>query len=310
MLLESGISNPIELYFNDSTHSYTDSLGNPYVSVTTYLNDYFIKFNTKDIAKRCARAGLNGNPKYAGKSARDLELEWEKKRIESSKKGKIEHSLFEDNINSSNGYNDVFGEKKTKGKTKLYTIDDILVNEEIGRIDLSSPKFDIIKLKYPKSVKLLEYFVSQGFKIYSELGLFSYKFLISGTSDIVLIKDNSIFIIIDWKTNAAPIMFRSGHFEKDVNGELTKKFIYDEKYCKYPLNKFESSIGNKMKFQLGSYAQLLELKGLTCQGLFISHLQEGGDELIPLTYDSNLIFKLFNFHYNTRVTNKEIIRII
>jgi hypothetical protein len=310
MLLESGISKPIELYFNDDTHTYTDSLGNPYVSVTTYLNNYFVKFDTKAVAKRCARAGLNGNPKYAGKSAKDLEREWEKKRIESSNKGKKEHSLFEDNVNSSNGYNETFGEKKQQGKVRLYTIDDIIENENIGLIDLSNSRFDIINQKYPKSFKILEYFVSQGFKIYSELGLFSFKFLISGTSDIVLIKDNTYFVIIDWKTNAAPIMFRSGHFEKDVNGGLTKNFIYEEKFCKYPLNKFESSIGNKMKFQLGSYAQLLELKGLSCQGLFISHLQEGGDELIPLTYDSNLIFKLFNFHYNTRIANKEIIRII
>ena len=68
------------IYFNEVEHKYTDDFNNPYISVTTLIGNYYEKFDVKTMAHTCAMAGMRGNPKYAGKTAKQLEAEWDKTR--------------------------------------------------------------------------------------------------------------------------------------------------------------------------------------------------------------------------------------
>ena len=80
-------------------------------------------------------------------------------------------------------------------------------------------------------------------------------------------------MIIDWKTNKARLMYKSGYFEKDLDGNLTDNFLENDDKFKFPLHRYPQSVGYKYTFQLSLYDYLTEMFGLECIGNILCHIR-------------------------------------
>jgi hypothetical protein len=266
----------ITIFFDEPSHKYTDSNNRIYTSTTTLIGYYENKFDSKkmDIARACEKIGMNpAHPKYQkykGKSVFEILLEWEQAKDEGCRIGNEKHNHIDNTIKLSNGYRSLTHTNFTN--TRLYTINDILVNHSFGLVDLDYFKELGIKDLYPKIYNTISYFVKEGYKIYSEIGTFDPINLVSGLIDVLAIKGNK-FILIDWKTNKARLMFKSGYFEKDIEGNLTDNFIENDDRFIFPLHKYPQSVGHKYTFQLSMYDYLTEGFGLECIGNILFHIR-------------------------------------
>lgn len=262
------------IYFNEELHKYTDDLGNTYISVTTLIGKYTEEFKKEQIAEACERIGKNPKHpkylKYRGKSKKQILWEWEQETIKACDKGTKKHNFLEQAIKSCNGY-------KTNAdgfiNDRIYTIDNIVSSHNYGRVNLDYFVKTGVDKKYPKIYKLITGMVLAGYKIYAEIGVYDSKNLISGLIDILMVRDKD-FIILDWKTNKAPIRFESGYYEKNLDGTLNlDSFVYKEDYFQAPLDHLYDSIGNHYALQTSMYANLVESWGLTCKGIILCHIR-------------------------------------
>ena len=266
------------IFFNEEAHKYTDDLGNAYISVTTLIGKYTEEFKKEAIAAACERIGKNPkHPKYAlyaGKTKKQLLWEWEQETIKACEKGSKKHNFLELAVKESNGY-----KKNAKGfiDDKIYTIDDIVAKHNYGRLKLDYFDQKGVKEKYPQIYELISGLTSMGYKIYSEIGVYDSDNLISGLIDILLVKGNE-FIILDWKTNKAPIRFESGYYEKDTLGKLRlDSFVYKNDFFQAPLDNLADSVGNHYAMQLSTYAYEVESWGFKCKGLILCHIRTDED---------------------------------
>lgn len=91
---------------------------------------------------------------------------------------------------------------------------------DLPNIDIKVKELDIEEFKfltnnqYPQIYSVFDFYISKGYKIYSEIGAFLIDYLISGTIDILCIRDDG-FVIGDWKTNRGGLKFESGYYKKD-----------------------------------------------------------------------------------------------
>lgn len=268
--------NNISIFFNEEEHKYTDSSNRNYTSVTTLIGYYENKFDQKklDIAKACERIGQNPNhpkyAKYAGKTVDMILTEWDDERIKGCDIGNGHHNYLDSSVKYSNGYRQ-FTQSKFTGN-KIYTINDILDTPTFGKVNLKYFEEIGIKDKYPRIFNLISSLVDNGYSIYSEICTFDSVYLVSGLIDLLAIKGNK-FIIIDWKTNKADLVFKSGYFEKDINGNLTSSFVENDDKFKFPLHKYPQSVGHKYTFQLSMYDYLTEQFGLECIGNILCHIR-------------------------------------
>ena len=266
------------IFFNEEAHKYTDDLGNGYISVTTLIGKYTEEFKKEAIAAACERIGKNPkHPKYAlyaGKTKKQLLWEWEQETIKACEKGSKKHNFLELAVKESNGY-----KKNARGfiDDKIYTIDDIVAKHNYGRLKLEYFDQKGVKEKYPQIYELIAGLTSMGYKIYSEIGVYDSDNLISGLIDILLVKGNE-FIILDWKTNKAPIRFESGYYEKDTLGKLRlDSFVYKNDFFQAPLDNLADSVGNHYAMQLSTYAYEVESWGFKCKGLILCHIRTDED---------------------------------
>jgi hypothetical protein len=172
---------------------------------------------------------------------------------------------------------------------KIYTVDDIIRNHNFGRL-----KFDYFKRsglidKYPTIYNLIKEFNDIDYRIYSEIGVYSFEKAISGLIDILLVK-NDTFIILDWKTNRVPLMFESGYFAKNPDSTLTTEFVKKDERFMYPLTHIPDSVGEHYTMQLSLYAYLIEDFGFTCKGLVLCHIRTKED-------DNTDVIELYNINY-------------
>jgi len=262
------------IYFDERLHKYTDDRGNTYSSVTTVISNYYEKFEEDKIALACERIGRNPNHpkynKYKGKTAAEIKASWKDTSVTALINGSKKHDYLEDIIKRSTGYRTMEGTDFILDR--LFTIDDI-INDQYGEIDISWFVSTGIAFRYPDIYAAVTTLHSNGFKFYSEIGVYNVDILISGKIDLLAVKDKS-FIIVDWKTNKADIKFESGYFEKDMEGNLTDSFIYTNKYLKYPLHFLADSTGNHYNLQVSGYAWLLEQFGFTNLGNIIYQIRE------------------------------------
>jgi hypothetical protein len=264
------------LYFDEEAHKYTDDLKTIYTSTTTIIGKYYEKFDKKsqDIATACERIGRNpSHPKYAwyqGKTAKQLLEEWSDETKRACDKGTKKHNYLENAVKSSNGYI-----RNANGfiNGRIYTIDDIIKGHNFGRLSVNYfIKTGIDKL-YPTIFSLIKELCDAGFKIYSEIGVYDLTLQVSGLVDILLVRGNE-FIILDWKTNKAPIRFDAGYFEKNLDKTLNlNKWIPQDKYFYHPLSHLVDSIGNHYTLQLSVYDYLVETFGLKCIGNILCHIR-------------------------------------
>ncbi len=277
------------IYFDEAAHKYTDNMGNTFTSMTTVISKYANKFD-KNIAYSCERIGKKPSHekylKYKGKTAAQILAEWERHAIEAAHKGTIKHDYLEKCIKSANGYKNV---KDSYIQGRIPTVADIVKNPTYGQVDLDLFVKTGIRERYPVIYEILSQFVARGWKIYAEIGVYSSEHLISGLIDILLVRGTDC-IVFDWKTNKADIRFEAGYYDKDIDGNLTDKFVYTNKTFAYPLNMLPDSTGHKYALQLNGYAYMAGLAGLTNRGFLIFQIREtdNGVDRVDLVQIPNL----------------------
>jgi hypothetical protein len=292
------------LYFDEAQHKYTDVLGNPFVSVTTFISEYYDKFDIKAKARQCYQAGLRGNPKYAGKSIAQIEAQWDRARIKGCDNGNVTHNYLEQTIKRATNYKLV---DKTFINGRIYTVPDVITNPGYGEVTLQYFEDALLHIKYPDIYHTLVFFVGLGYRIYAEIGVFSIEHRISGLIDVFLIRGDE-FIIIDWKTNKGGLRYEAGYWEKDREGFLTGKYIENYERMKFPIQDLPASTGYKYTLQLSLYAKLASLFGLKCKDLILFHImkdertQKETIRLEPIKFLDGHIGKLLS-HRLTQVTS-------
>lgn len=263
------------IFFNEELHRYTDQFENVYTSTTTLIGKYEEKFDVDKMARVCYKSGLKGNPKYKGKSVAQLKQEWADETKRACEKGTVKHDFLEHAIKNSNNYHKIITGGNMFINDRLFTLDNIFLDSRIGQVNVEYFVKCGIYDKYPTIYNVIANAVDRGYKIYSEIGVYSSTYVVSGLIDILILNpETKEFIILDWKTNKAPLMFESGYFKKNDKGLLTDIFINDGKYFKYPLNRLEQSTGNKYTLQLSMYDYLAEGFGYTCKGNILCHIRD------------------------------------
>lgn len=272
------------IYFDEEHHKYTNELGFTYTSTTTVIGKYCPEKDFKKIAKICANIGRNANhPKYLiykGKTDYQLLKEWGKITDDACEFGTKKHNFLEDAVKLSTSY-----KKNARGYIdgKIYTVDDIMVNHNYGRLKITELAKTGLKDKYPDIFEILEELSKQGYYIYAEIGVYDDLYGISGLIDILCInhKTNK-FIIVDWKTNKAPIRFDAGYYEKTIDGLLDlNKWKPSVDTFKYPLTHLADSVGNHYTMQLSTYAYLVSTFGYSFNGLVLCHIRPIEQKWIP-----------------------------
>ena len=129
--------------------------------------------------------------------------------------------------------------------------------------------------KYEEIYRVFDFYIQRGYTIYSEIALFLMDYLISGTIDILCIRDSD-FVILDWKTNRDGLKFESGYYKKDkttIPNQLTNEWVPTDKRMLPPLGHMQDCNGNHYTMQLSLYAIGVEMiLGIPCVGLGLCHI--------------------------------------
>ena len=177
-----------KIYFANETHSYTDDLGNKYISATQLQHEYLKSFDSQKVAEACEAIGRNPRHKdylkYKGKTAKQLIAEWSKTTVIACDRGNREHDFLEDNTHSFTNYKKV---SSTFTNGRIYTIDDIESNPEIGEVKLAAFAVSGIKERYPLLYKVLEDLAKAGFRFYAEVTAYYTLKLVCGRIDLLAV---------------------------------------------------------------------------------------------------------------------------
>lgn len=254
------------LYFDEPTHKYTDSLGNSYISVTTIIHDnYTPKFDKKYWLRKKSRE--------LGISSKELERQWQAITDEACSRGTATHNGIEDAIKENSMFKNAIQYLNQVESGRCITVADI-PNLIPRPLDLDKFK-EATHNKYGKIYDVFEFYINKGYTIYSEIGAFLIDYLISGTIDILCIKDDR-FVILDWKTNRNGLQFEAGYFKKDKSttpAQLTNQYIVKDEKMLPPLSHLDNCNGVHYSLQLSTYARMVELiLDIPCVGLGLCHI--------------------------------------
>lgn len=258
--------NDVHLIFKEDGHKYNDTLGNDYLSMTTLLGGYHNEFDKQFWLKKKARE-LNIGVK-------ELQRQWDQIRDEACERGTNTHNGLEDGIKTSSIFKDAV-EHMRRPNGEMITVADLPdINLNVKPLNVS----DFIELtnnKYPDIYRVFNYYVSKGYKIYAEIGAFLIDYLISGTIDVLLIRDDQ-FVIGDWKTNRGGLKFVSGYYRKDKSKkpyQETDVFVETYKCLLPPVNNLPDCNGSVYNLQLSGYAYMVEqILGIPNAGLWLCHI--------------------------------------
>ena len=254
------------LYFDEPTHKYTDSLGNNYISVTTMIHDnYTPKFDKKYWLRKKSRE--------LGISSKELERQWQAITDEACSRGTATHNGIEDAIKENSMFKNAIQYLNQVESGRCITVADI-PNLIPRPLDLNKFK-EATNNKYQKIYDVFDFYINKGYTIYSEIGAFLIDYLISGTIDILCIKEDR-FVILDWKTNRNGLQFEAGYFKKDKSttpAQLTNQYIVKDEKMLPPLSHLDNCNGMHYTMQLSTYARMVELiLGIPCVGLGLCHI--------------------------------------
>lgn len=314
------------IYFDEAAHIYTNELGIAYTSVTTIIGKYYEKFDADKVAKACEKIGRTpSHPKhhlYKYKSAKQIKAEWDATTDAACEHGSKTHNYLENAVKDANSFN----KKNTKFiNNRIYTIDDILEKPNFGRLKLSFLKKHGIDTRYPDIYAALEKLSKAGYYIYAEIGVYDDVYGVCGLIDILCVNhDTYDFIIVDWKTNKAPMRFDSGYygkFETGINKGLLdlNNWIVQNKTFKHPISHLADSTGNHYTMQLSTYAYLVSTFGLTLKGMMLYHIrpiesnlyprEQWEEELIPvrINYIKNEVESMLNHFIGGQVRQTNLI---
>lgn len=254
------------LYFDEHTHKYTDSLGNSYISVTTMIHDnYTPKFDKKYWLRKKSRE--------LGISSKELERQWQAITDEACSRGTATHNGIEDAIKENSMFKNAIQYLNQVESGRCITVADI-PNLIPRPLDLDKFK-EATNNKYEKIYDVFDFYLNKGYTIYSEIGAFLIDYLISGTIDILCIKEDR-FVILDWKTNRNGLQFEAGYFKKDKSttpAQLTNQYIVKDEKMLPPLSHLDNCNGMHYTMQLSTYARMVELiLDIPCVGLGLCHI--------------------------------------
>ena len=254
------------LYFDEPTHKYTDSLGNSYISVTTMIHDnYTPKFDKKYWLRKKSRE--------LGISSKELERQWQAITDEACSRGTATHNGIEDAIKENSMFKNAIQYLNQVESGRCITVADI-PNLIPRPLDLDKFK-EATNNKYEKIYDVFNFYINKGYTIYSEIGAFLIDYLISGTIDILCIKEDR-FVILDWKTNRNGLQFEAGYFKKDKSttpAQLTNQYIVKDEKMLPPLSHLDNCNGIHYTMQLSTYARMVELiLDIPCVGLGLCHI--------------------------------------
>lgn len=253
------------LYFDEGPHKYTDTYGNEYISVTTIIGNYSPKFD-KDY-------WLHRKAKELGITEKELAKRWQDITNEACTRGSHTHNGLEDGIKGSSMFKDAIKYLNQVETGRCITVADI-PNLKARPLDIEKFK-EATNNKYPKIYEVFDFYVTRGYTIYSEIGVFLPSLLISGTIDVLAIKSDR-FVILDWKTNKDGLHFTSGYYKKDKTCkpvQLTNNWIEKDEKMLPPFNTLPECNGSHYTIQLSTYARMVELiLGIPCVGCGLCHI--------------------------------------
>lgn len=258
--------NDIRLTFKEENHSYTDSMGNKYLSTTTMLHRYAPEFDKK--------YWLAYKAKELHISEKELEKQWSTITKEACEEGTRYHNGLEDGIKDSSMFTDAVRYMKNS-RGEMITVADIPnINEYVKPLDLIDFK-EATENKYPDIYKVFQYYLDRDYKIYSEIGAFLIDYLVSGCIDVLCLREDQ-FVIGDWKTNRGGLKFEAGYYKKDKSTkpyQETKTWVHKNEFLKTPVAHLENCNGNIYNLQLSQYAFFVEyILRIPCAGLWLCHI--------------------------------------
>lgn len=258
--------NDVRLIFQEEGHKYTDTFGNEYKSATTLLHDYKPKFNKE--------YWLEKKSKELNISKKRLSKQWDTIAQEACSRGTKTHNNLEDGIRNSSMFKNAV-KYMIKDNGEMITVADI-PNIDINVKELDIKEFmDSTENKYPEIYNVFNYYTNRGYKIYSEIGSFLIDFLVSGTIDVLCLREDG-FVIGDWKTNRGGLIFESGYYKKDKRtkpAQMTNEWVSTNKTLLAPVNNLPDCNGSIYNLQTSMYAFMVEhILGIPCRGIWLCHI--------------------------------------
>lgn len=285
--------------FNEEAHSYTDELGNGYISVTQLISKVTPQFNRRfwlmykaleEVGKKIRPDVGNNKLIIEGipydvdllyknpdviKKVKIIDSNWEDIKDEACERGTKEHNYLEDNINGFTRTKNLSANTilNSRGyKYKIVTVE-----------DLNSTS---LKDTHPFVYRKLVWYIEKGWVIFAEKRIYSSIHLIAGSIDLLIMNvQTKEFVIFDWKTNKKDLRFSSGYYKKEWRGSIkveTDEFVVKDDRLLYPVTDLQHCKGIEYTLQLSMYAYLCELWGFKCVGLYLFHLKP--DVIIPPIY--------------------------
>ena len=239
-------------------------------STTRNLSFFFIHNYYEDFDKaKWARI----KAKEQGKTEKQIIKEWDRIRNEACERGTHKHNGIEDAIKDVSQFKDAIKYLTMVESGRCVTVADI-PNLIPKPLDIERFK-EATNYKYEEIYRVFDFYSKRGYTIYSEIALFLIDYLISGTIDILCIRDND-FVILDWKTNRDGLKFESGYYKKDkttIPNQLTNEWVSTDKRMLPPLSHMQDCNGNHYTMQLSLYAIGVEMiLGIPCVGLGLCHI--------------------------------------
>ena len=259
--------NDIRLVFDEPQHKYTDTLGNGYISTTTILHNYQPKFDKS--------YWLRKKSKELGISEKKLEQQWNTIKDEACERGSNTHNGLEDGIKRGSQFKKAIQYLEARQTGEMITVADIpTILGNYRLLDLSE-FIELTENKYPQIYEVFQRYTDNGYQIYAEIGTFLIDFLVSGTIDVLLLREDK-FVIGDWKTNRGGLKFEAGYFKKDKSqkpAQTTDIWVPKQDFLLPPVNNLPNCNGSVYNLQLSMYAYMVELiLGIPCIGMWLCHI--------------------------------------
>lgn len=259
--------NDIRLVFDEPQHKYTDTLGNGYISTTTILHNYQPKFDKS--------YWLRKKSKELGISEKNLEQQWNTIKDEACERGSNTHNGLEDGIKGGSQFKKAIQYLEARQTGEMITVADIpTILGNYRLLDLSE-FIELTENKYPQIYEVFQRYTDNGYQIYAEIGTFLIDFLVSGTIDVLLLREDK-FVIGDWKTNRGGLKFEAGYFKKDKSqkpAQTTDIWVPKQDFLLPPVNNLPNCNGSVYNLQLSMYAYMVELiLGIPCIGMWLCHI--------------------------------------
>ena len=255
----------VYLSFQEEGHKYNDTLGNNYLSVTTFIHNYVKPFDKK--------YWLHKKAKELGITEKQLAKQWQDITDEACSRGTATHNGIEDAIKDVSMFKNAIKYLDQVETGRCVTVADI-PNFKAKPLDIEKFK-EATNNKYEEIYRVFKYYTDKGYTIYSEIGAFLIDYLISGTIDVLCIRETD-FVILDWKTNTDGLKFKSGYFKKDKSvtpNQLTNEWVDKDERMLPPVAHLQNCNGNHYTLQLSLYAVMVEMiLGIPCTGLGLCHI--------------------------------------